>query len=256
MSIVIAVAMDKGGNGKTTTAVALATGLHLQDKRTLLLDLDPQADATKHLGFQPRKLTKTINTALTELNIDPFSLIIRTDFGLALIPANKDLDATDRSMKATQVGLLEPIISALSTAYDYIVIDTRRSGSMLTIAALVVADSVLIPLEAEYLAADNLEETFNDIANVQRGLNKRLKIIGILPTKVRGSTRAGQDVLKEVRDNPRYAPYLLDIEIKNTIRHVEASGAGLPIQIYAEQIHEPEHATGYNQLVERVMNHA
>lgn len=256
MSKIYAIAIDKGGTGKTTTAVALATGLQQRGKKTLLIDLDPQGDATKHLGFLPRTLTRTINTALTELNVDPFSLILTTNFGLSLIPANKTLDATDRSMKAPQIGLLEPIISALDKAFDYIIIDTRRAGSMLTIAAFVVAHYILIPLEAEYLASDNLEETFLDIANVQTGLNKRLQVFGILPTKVRANTRAGKDVLAEVRENPKYAPYLMDIQIRDTVRHVEASGAGLPIQIYAAQIKEPEAAAGYELLVERVINHA
>lgn len=255
MTKIYAVAIDKGGTGKTTTAISLATGLQQHGERTLLIDLDPQGDATKHLGFQPRKLAKTINTAFTELNVDPFSLILTTDFGLSLIPANKALDATDRSMKAPQIGLLEPIISTLSPQFDFIIIDTRRAGSMLTIAAFVVANYILIPLEAEYLASDNLEETFNDIRSVQNGLNKKLQVFGILPTKVRANTRAGKDVLAEVRDNPAYAPYLLDIQIRDTVRHVEASGAGLPIQIYAKQIKEPEVASGYDQLVERVINH-
>ncbi len=256
MTEIYAIAIDKGGTGKTTTAVALATGLQRRGKKTLLIDLDPQGDATKHLGFLPRKLTRTINTALTELNVDPFSLILTTDFGLSVIPANKSLDATDRSMKAPQIGLLEPIIARLSTAFEYIIIDTRRAGSMLTIAAFVVANFILIPLEAEYLASDNLEETFADITNVKNGLNKHLQVFGILPTKVRGNTRAGKDVLAEVKAHPIYSQYLIeDIQIKDTVRHVEASGAGLPIQIYAERIHETEAAAGYELLVERVMNH-
>jgi chromosome partitioning protein len=255
MCIIYSIAIDKGGTGKTTTTVNLATGLQQRGKKTLIIDLDPQADATKHLGFNPRQLTRTINTALTELNVDPFSLILTTDFGLSLIPANKALDATDRSMKAPQIGLLEPIISKLAKAYDYIIIDTRRAGSMLTIAAFVVSHYILIPLEAEYLASDNLEETFTDIRNVQNGLNKGLRVFGILPTKVRGNTRAGKDVLSEIQGNPTYAPYLLDIQIKDTVRHVEASGAGLPIQIYAQQIREPEAAAGYELLAERVLNH-
>jgi len=255
MSRVFAIVIDKGGTGKTTTAVNLATGLHQRGYKTLLIDLDPQADATKHVGFNPRKLDKTINTALTEFNVDPFSLILVTEFGLHLIPANKALDATDRSMKPPQIGILQPLIAALSKQYDYIILDTRRAGAMITIAALVVATDALIPLEAEYLASDNLEETFADIHQVQNGLNANLKVFGILPTKVRGNTRAGQDVLKEIKDHPEYKQYLLDIQIKDTVRHVEASGAGLPIQIYAQRIKEPDAAAGYGLLVERVINH-
>jgi chromosome partitioning protein len=128
---------------------------------------------------------------------------------------------------------------------------------MLTIAAFVVAHYILIPLEAEYLATDNLEETFTDIENVKNGLNKNLQVFGILPTKVRSNTRAGKDVLAEVKAHPVYAQYLLeDIQIKDTVRHVEASGAGLPIQLYAAQIKELEAAAGYELLVERVINHA
>src|ERR1700687_1274730 len=122
MTTIYAIAIDKGGTGKTTTAVALATGLQQRGKRTLLIDLDPQGDATKHLGYNQRQLTRTINTAFTELNVDPFSLILTTSFGLSLIPANKSLDATDRSMKAPQIGLLEPIIAKLAPQFDFIII--------------------------------------------------------------------------------------------------------------------------------------
>jgi len=91
MTEIYAIAIDKGGTGKTTTAVALATGLQLRGKKTLLIDLDPQGDATKHLGYNQRQLTKTINTAFTELNVDPLDLILTTNFGLIPHPCQQSI---------------------------------------------------------------------------------------------------------------------------------------------------------------------
>lgn len=250
MAKIIAVAMDKGGSGKTTTAVAVATGLHQRGKRTLLMGLDPQADAERHVGLDPRQLGMTINTLLTKIGVDPHDAITKTSFGLDILPANKDLDATDRSMKATNVGILKPIIEALSDDYDYIVIDTRRTGSLLTISAFVAATDVLITLEAEYLAMENLSDTMVDISEVQQGLNPGLKILGILLTKVRSQTRLARTIIEEIEKNEIYRQYLLPIHITNTIKHAEASYAGLPIQLYA-----PDAAVDYGKLVE-IIDHA
>ena len=250
MAKVIAVAMDKGGSGKTTTAVAVATGLHQRQRRVLLIGLDPQADAERHVGLDPRQLTMTVNTLLTKIGVDPHDAIMQTSFGLDILPANKELDATDRSMKATNVGILRPIIEALTDDYDYIVIDTRRTGSLLTISAFVAATDVLITLEAEYLAMENLSETMTDIAEVQRGLNPQLRILGILLTKVRAQTRLARTIIEEIEGNETYRRHLLPVTITNTIKHAEASYAGLPIQLYA-----PDAAVDYEKLVE-IIDHA
>jgi chromosome partitioning protein len=249
MTKVFAIVVDKGGCGKTTTAVALATGLHQAGKKTLLIDLDPQGDAGRHLGYKPKEFTKTVNTLFTEMGVDPFDVIIQTDFGLSFIPANKTLDATDRSMTASQVGLLKPFIELLSKEFEFIIIDTRRAGSLLTISALVAATDALIPLEAEFLAAENLEETMQDINNVKKGLNKNLQVFGILPTKVRKKTRLTREVLNDLNQVEEYKGHILDILIRDTIKFGESSYAGQPIQLY-----DADAAAEYQQLVEHVIN--
>ena len=245
MTRIIAIAIDKGGSGKTTTAVEVATGLTLHRKRkVLLVGLDPQADAEKHCGLKPRLLTKTINTLFTEVGTNVRDLIITTPFGLDVLPANKSLDDTDRSMRATQVGLLKPILEQLND-YDYIIIDTRRAGSYLTINALVAATDVLIPLQAEYLAFEGLVDTMQDIRNVKRGLNPLLNIIGILPTMVRARTNLAKAILEELGED--YADMVLPVQIHDSVRFAEASYAGKPTQIYA-----PDAAREYLKLVEMI----
>lgn len=243
------VAIDKGGSGKTTTAVNVATGLHRRGKRVLLMDLDPQGDTTRHLGFEPDELKQTINIVFTKAGTKASEVIMTTDFGMHFIPANSALDETDRSMTATLVGILIPFIKQIENAYDYIVIDTRRAGSLLTISALVVGTEVLIPLEAEYLAMRNLEPTMKDVNNVRNGLNPGLQIFGILFTKVRGNTRLAKDIMKDVGENSAYAEYVLPVMISNTIKYAEASYAGRPIQLY-----NMETAKEYEQLVELIID--
>ena len=176
---VYSIAIRKGGSGKTTTAVNLAEALHQRGRRVLLVDLDPQGDSTKHLGLKPRELHQSINTLFTKIGVDPHDIVQTTKYGLDIMPTSRDLEETDRSMKATQVGLLKPIIEALADNYDYIIIDTRPAESYLTFNALVASTHVLSPMQTEYFAMDGLVDTLQDIANVKRGLNPNLTLVGI-----------------------------------------------------------------------------
>jgi chromosome partitioning protein len=195
----------KGGSGKTTTAVNFAALLTcLFNRRVRLIDLDPQGNATTHLGINPEKLTTSVNTLFTEVGVSPHSIIQAARFTVSgkeyqvdVLPAKRDLDDTDLSMKATQVGLLKPIIDALSEDCDDIIIDTRPTRSMLTISALVPATHAIIPMEAGVFALDALKDTQGDINNVKQGLNPGLKLVGILPTRVRESTNLSRVILGE-----------------------------------------------------------
>lgn len=247
MKKVIAVVIRKGGSGKTTTTVNLAAALGQRGHKVLLIDLDPQGDAGKHSGVKVRSLEKTINTLFTTLNIAPEEAIVNTSYGYDIIPANKDLEHTDRSMRITQTGILKPIVEYLSTIYDYILIDTRPAESYLTMNALVSATHVLIPMQAEYLAMDGLLDTLRDIGDIKQGHNPQLEIIGILPTLVRPNTNLGKMIIEEVGE--QYQQYILPIQIKNSVRMAEASFDGQPGILYAP---DTEATKGYVQLAEMI----
>jgi chromosome partitioning protein len=233
----------KGGSGKTTTAVNFAALLTcLFNRRVRLIDLDPQGNATTHFGINPETLTSSVNTLFTEIGVSPHSIIQPARFAVSgkeyqvdVLPAKRDLDDTDLSMKATQVGLLKPIIDALSEDCDDIIIDTRPTRSMLTISALVPATHAIIPMEAGVFALDGLKDTQGDINNVKQGLNPGLKLVGVLPTRVRESTNLSRVILGEAAKN--YDHLLMRYQeqgesrlllIHDSVRLGEAPAYGVP----------------------------
>lgn len=244
----IAVTLRKGGSGKTTTAVNLATALHKKGKKVLLVDLDPQANATLAVGIDPTSLPLNINHLFTRIDLQPQEVIIETSFGLPILPSHPDLAQTEAGMKATQVGVLKGLLEPLEKLYEYIVIDTPPSESYLTVNALASADEVLIPLQAHYLALQGLAQALTQVEQVKNGLNPSLKIAGILPTMVNARTNISKAVIDEVKAN--YPKLLYPIEIDYSVKHSEASLAGQPIIIY-----DPSHAgaIAYMKLAETVL---
>jgi len=226
----IAVVLRKGGSGKTTTAVNLATALHKKGKRVLLIDLDPQANATISVGVDPMSLKGHINTLFIDINTQAKDVIIKTSFNLDLLPAHPDLADTEAGMRATQVGLLKGMVEPLDNLYDFIIIDTPPSESYLTVNALAVANEVLIPLQTHFLAMKGLQDVLDEVEQVKHGLNPKLKIAGILPTMVNQRTNISKTVLEAV--GGQHKALLYPIQIDFSIRHAEASLAGLPIVLY------------------------
>jgi len=229
----IAVVLRKGGSGKTTTAINLATALHTKGKKVLLIDLDPQANATISVGIDPLTLKKHINTLFIDINTQPQETIVKTTFNLDLLPAHPDLADTEAGMRATQVGLLKGLLEPLERLYDFIIIDTPPSESYLTVNALAVADEVVIPLQAHFLAMRGLQDVLDEVEQVKKGLNPRLKVAGILPTMVNQRTNISKTVLEAV--GGQYKTLLYPIQIDFSIRHAEASLAGLPIVLYDKE---------------------
>jgi len=230
----IAVALRKGGSGKTTTAVNLAEALRQNNQKVLLVDLDPQANATISVGLDPMKLDKHINTLLTDVLAKVEDVVTKSSFGMSVLPGHPDLAETEGGMKATQIGLLKSLLEPIENDYDYVILDTPPSESYLTVNALMYADEVLIPLQAHYLAMRGLEDMLKEIVKVKQGLNPKLKIAGILPTMVNKRTNIAQTVLDSVRK--AYGEFLYPWEIGFSVRHTEASLVGKPIILY-----EPKH---------------
>jgi chromosome partitioning protein len=244
----IAVTLRKGGSGKTTTAINLATALHQLGKKTLLIDLDSQANATLSVGIDPASLSRHINHLFTDINIKPLDAVYQTNFGLHILPSHPELSQTEAGMKATQVGLLKSLLEPLDPLYDFIVIDTPPSEGYLTVNALAASDSVLIPLQAHFLALQGLSQALEQIKQVKNGLNPNLQIIGILPTMVNPRTNIGRSVIDQVRQ--LYPDLLLPIEIDYSVKHSEANLAGVPIVIY-----DPLHSgsIAYKKLAEGLL---
>ena len=244
----IAVSLRKGGSGKTTTSVNLATALHKKCKKVLLVDLDPQANATISVCIDPLSLTKHINTLFTDINTKTDEAIVKTVFGLPILPSHPDLAETEAGMRATQIGLLKGLLEPIDGLFDFIVIDTPPAESYLTVNALATADEVVIPIQTHYLAMRGLQEAIEEINEVKKGLNPKLKVAGILPTMVNNRTNIAKTVLEAVTE--AYRSFLYPFQVDFSIKHAEATLAGLPIVIY-----DPKHQGSlvYMQLADLVI---
>lgn len=251
MSKVISIALRKGGSGKTTTAVNLASALQLRGHKTLLIDLEHTANATISVGIDPFALTASINTLFTDVDAQPQDVLVKTDYGLTVLPATEDLEQTEAGMTATHIGLLKPLVEALRDHFDFIIIDTPPGKSYLSLSALVASDYVLIPLQTHYLAMQGLVRILDDVRKVKKGLNPHLEILGILPTMVQPYTNISKTVLQNVLE--QYTDLVLPLEIKYSVKHAEASLIGQPIVIYS-----PSHegAREYFKLAEVICERA
>lgn len=201
----IAIILKKGGSGKTTTAVNLAACLQQKGKKTLLVDLDPQANASLCVGIDPTTLKISINDLFININLKPQDIIIKTNFGLDILPSHPSLEETEKGMKATQVGILRELFKPIENKYDFIIIDTPPSDSYLTIAALTYVKEVVIPVQTHFLSLQGLNQAFSSIDQIKKGLNPKLKILGILPTMVNDRTNISKQVLDEL--NKHYKTY-------------------------------------------------
>ena len=248
---IIALANQKGGVAKTTTAFNLGVALHRRGRRVLLVDLDPQSSLSISAGLAVAKLTDSVYELLTDKLHDPLPAIQRTRSGPDILPSTIDLALAEIELvvMTNRESRLKRVLAPLRDLYDYILIDCPPSLGLLTYNALACADAVLIPVQAAYLATRGLAQLQATIAQVQRDSNPALRVAGVLPTMYDGRMLHSREVLNELRE---YLPdQLLDIVVKKSVRVEEAPAGGVSILEYDAG---GEVARAYIELAEVIDN--
>lgn len=239
MPKIIALANQKGGVGKTTTAVNLGIGLARQGKKVLLVDADAQGNLTDSLGWnEPDKLPVTLATIMTKIimeePIEPGEGILHHAEGVDLIPANIELSAMEVSLVNTMSReiVLRNYLNGVKKDYDFILIDCMPSLGMITVNALAAADSVIIPVQAHYLPAKGMSQLLQTIGRVKRNINPDLKIEGALLTMVDARTNFAKDISFVLRRDYGDKLRVFKTEIPLAIKAAETSAEGKSIYAY------------------------
>jgi len=229
MAKIISLVNQKGGVGKTTSAINLATYLASFGKFVLLVDLDPQGNASSGLGIDIRKLDKNLYHAMI-LGEHPSKIIFKTEtLGHDIIPASQDLAGAGIELVHldNREFRLYNVLREIRTNYDYIIIDSPPSLGLLTINGLVASDEVIIPVQTEYFALEGLSQLLNTIELVRENLQPNLKVMGAMLTMYDKRNRLARQVVKEVQDH--FPGHVFDSVIPRSIRLAEAPGFGKSI---------------------------
>ncbi len=248
MGKIIGVANQKGGVGKTTTAVNLAAALGVLEKKVLLIDADPQANATSGLGIEEVNFS-TYN--LLEHSADVKDCIQKTSSpNLDLVPSHIDLVAAEIELvdRDKREYMLKKALEEVKSEYDYIIIDCAPSLGLITVNALTAADSVIIPIQCEYFALEGLGKLLNTVKNVQKIHNNDLDIEGLLLTMYDSRLRLSNQVVEEV--NTHFPEMVFETVISRNVRLSEAPSFGESILMYDA---ESKGAIQYIQLAEEVL---
>jgi chromosome partitioning protein len=229
MAKVIAFAQQKGGVGKTTSAINLAAALMELGRRVLLIDLDPQGALSAGIGLNPLGLERTIYDVLRQAALPLASVVKVTEDGYHLAPANIDLAAADMEL-VSEPGreyFLKEKLKPILGEYDYVLIDCQPSLGLLTLNALSAADGAILPVQTEYFALRGMDLLFGTIRKVQARINPTLRVVGILPTMFDSRTVHAREVLEELRR--AYPELLLKTIIPKTVKLPDSTIAGQSI---------------------------
>ena len=257
MSKTIAIVSQKGGVGKTSVCVNMGIGLARAGKRVLLLDIDPQGSLTISLGHaQPDQLPTTLvqimDKVLADEAVQAREGILRHEEGVDLMPSNIELSRMEVSLVnvMSREKVLKRYADSIRNEYDYILIDCLPSLGLLTINALAAADSVLIPVQAQYLPVKGLELLLQTVSKVRQQINPKLRIDGILLTMVDNRTNYAKDIIALIRDTYGSKLKVFSTEIPHSVRAAETSAEGT--SIFA---HDPKGkvAAAYRALTEEVL---
>jgi len=249
--------IKNGGVGKTTTTVNLGNGLFRKGKRVLLIDLDPQGDLTTSLGYKnPNSLDYTIKNLMEkeiqEIPISKNEAILKSEEGVSFIPANIELEALELSMikYINKEKILKKYINKIKEDYDYILIDCRPALGLLTINALATADSVIIPVQAQYLPLRDMTQLLQTIDKIRVQINPKLKVEGILLTMVDMKTNLAKVSIESLKNNYGRRIKIYDTIIPMGVKAAESTIEGKSVYAYDKK---SKPAIAYEELTKEVL---